>query len=413
MKGLKYPILVITANETINEQERLKALEDYAILDTLSEIEYDNITSLAAQICQTKISLISLIDNKRQWFKSKVGISVSETPKEYAFCAHAINSPKEIFIVEDARKDIRFHDNPMVTGQPNIVFYAGIPLETEDGFALGTLCVLDDKPHDLTESQLDALRVLSNHTLALLALRKKKKELEQSLLQLQEKNAKLENFAMIAAHDIKSPIRNILSLSTFLLEDHSAQLDTEGIFLAENIKKASIKLNDLINALLQYAKSDKAISDNPSAIHLTDFCNELKAMLIGYENFELIFNLELETIYTNLTALTQILLNLISNAAKYNFKPHIKIEISITVKENEILVSVKDNGEGIDPAHQEKIFDMFKILTNKDRFGKKGNGIGLAIVKEKIELLGGKIWLESTPKIGTTFYFTLKNQVSV
>lgn len=404
---------MIPAKDTVNEQERLNALEEYGILDTLSEAEYDNITTLAAQICQTKISLISLIDKDRQWFKSKFGLAATETPKELAFCAHAIHSPKELFLVQDARKDIRFHDNPLVTGQPHIVFYAGMPLETEEGFALGTLCVLNDKPTILTTAQIDALKVLSNHVLVLLELRKKKKELEESLLQVQEKNAKLENFTMIAAHDIKSPIRNITALSNILLEDHAAQLDKEGLFIAENIKKASLKLNDLVEALLKYAKSDKAIATKPCAIDVKEFCNDLNEMLLGYENFELDFNVQVKTIYTNLTALTQILLNLISNAAKYNFKPIIKIKVNIELKDENILISVKDNGEGIAPEYQEKIFDMFKILTNKDRFGKKGNGIGLAIVKEKIELLGGKIWLESAPKMGTTFYFTLKNQVSV
>jgi signal transduction histidine kinase len=404
---------MIAAKETVNELERLKALEGYAILDTLSEVDYDNLTALAAQICNTKISLISLIDEKRQWFKSKHGLAVSETPREYAFCAHAINQPKEIFIVEDARKDYRFHDNPLVIGDPNIVFYAGVPLENEEGYALGTLCVLDDKPNELKQEQLDALKVLSNHTLTLLELRKTKKELEQSLIKLEEKNAKLESFAMIAAHDIKSPIRNITSLANILLEDHSPNLDKAGVTLIESIKTASIKLNGLVDALLQYAKSDKSIADKPSAIHVRDFCEELKAMLVGYENLNLDFVIQAELIHTNLTALTQILLNLISNAVKYNFKPTVEIKVNISLQADEIFISVKDNGEGIAFEFQERIFDMFKILTNKDRFGKKGNGIGLATVKEKVELLGGKIWLESTPKIGTTFYFTLKNQVSV
>jgi len=404
---------MITPIEPSNETERVIALNEYSVMDSLSEEDFDNITTIAAQICRTKISLITLIDGNRQWFKSSYGLSVTETSKEIAFCAHAINKPKELFIVEDARIDNRFYDNPLVVGNPNIVFYAGIPLENDEGFALGTLCVIDDKVNSLSEEQLNTLKVLSRHVLTLLELRKTKIELEKSLLKLQEKNAKLENFAMIAAHDLKSPINNIMTLSTILIEDHSANLNEEGVYVLENIKTATNKLSELIDSLLRYARSDKSIADKITSINVQSFCKELQSILIGYENLNLSFTIQTEIIFTNLTAITQILLNLISNAIKYNFKPVIEISVTISLFEDEIVVSVKDNGEGVEEAFKENIFDIFKVLTNKDRFGKKGSGIGLASVKENVELLGGKIWLESTPKIGSTFYFTLKNQVSV
>jgi signal transduction histidine kinase len=395
-----------------NETERLKALASYQILDTLSETEYDNLTTLAAQICNTKISLISLIDEKRQWFKSRYGLAVNETPRELAFCAHAINKPDETLIIPDARSDKRFHDNPLVIGHPNIVFYAGVPLQNDDGLALGTLCVLDDKPNNLSEAQLKALRILSDNVLTLFELRKKKHELEQSLISLETKNAKLESFAMIAAHDIKAPIRNVMALSNILLEDHRKELNTETTFLIEHIQKATIKLSDLVDALLQFAKSTKSVADSISEIDVESFCKELKLLLQGTDNLQLNFQIEATHIYTNITAFTQILINLISNAIKYNYKTEIKVDVCIKLKGDEIYVSVKDNGEGIAPEYHEKIFECFRVMTNKDRFGKKGHGIGLASVKEHVELLGGKIWLKSEPKVGSTFYFTLKNQVS-
>ena len=120
-----------------NEQQRLDALKEYSILDTLPEKEFDEITALASYICKTPISLISLIDDKRQWFKSKQGLSVNETAKEIAFCAHAINKPDEVFIIPDSRKDDRFHDNPLVTAAPFVIFYAGVPLKSENGLPLG------------------------------------------------------------------------------------------------------------------------------------------------------------------------------------------------------------------------------------------------------------------------------------
>ncbi len=163
-----------------NENERLKELDSYNIIGEMENFDYDFLTQMASQICGTKISLISLITDEKQWFLSHHGLKVRETDKEFAFCAHAINKPEELFVVEDSRKDERFHDNPLVTGDPEVIFYAGVPLVNENGFPLGTLCVIDNNPKVLNEQQIQSLKMLSKQVLNLLELRRKTKELNQS-----------------------------------------------------------------------------------------------------------------------------------------------------------------------------------------------------------------------------------------
>lgn len=154
-----------------NEADRLEALRRYQVLDTPAEQEYDDLCYLAAQICGTRFAMISLVDQDRQWFKSKVGADVSETPREIAFCAHAILQP-DTLVVENALADERFSDNPMVLSGPKLRFYAGTPLITPDGFPIGTICVSDSQPRQLTAEQLEALRALGRQVINQLELRK-------------------------------------------------------------------------------------------------------------------------------------------------------------------------------------------------------------------------------------------------
>jgi GAF domain-containing protein len=159
-----------------HERKRLKVLWQYDVLDTVPEVLFDDLTELAARICEAPIALISLVDEKRQWFKSKVGITVSETSRDVSFCAHAIKQT-DLFIVPDATKDERFAKNPLVTSDPKIRFYAGAPLITPDGYALGTLCVIDKTPRELRPDQKHALSILARHVVSQLELRRRSHEL--------------------------------------------------------------------------------------------------------------------------------------------------------------------------------------------------------------------------------------------
>tara|TARA_R110002126_G_scaffold4491_3_gene23586 strand:- start:1102 stop:2256 length:1155 start_codon:yes stop_codon:yes gene_type:complete len=383
-------------------------LRSYSILDTLPESDYDNITKIAAEICGTPISLISLIDDKRQWFKSHHGLDATETPKEYAFCGHAINTPNDVFIVQDARKDERFHDNPLVTGDPHVIFYAGVPLVSEAGLPLGTLCVIDHKPNLLSQSQISSLSALSNQVINLLELRKSKQQLERTIMELEEKNEGLERFAVVAAHDLKTPLINISSLAQLFQNQYKDILDSEGLEMLEMIIGSSGNLIGLIDGLLQYSKSESLLREGKSDIELQMLRTDLEGLFNYDHQLKLVLKSDLTKIKAHKTALHQILINLITNAIKYHDKETVEIELGVSESDTHFLFYVKDNGPGIETIHQERIFKIFEKLAATDKFGVRGNGIGLATVKKIVEKLGGAIRVESDLGKGAKFIFSLE-----
>lgn len=150
------------------EQARQRTLDGYHLLDTLPEASYDDIVRIASQLCGVPSALISLVDGDRQWFKARVGLDIRQTPRDIAFCDHAIRAPTEPMVVEDATEDARFSQNPLVTGETGIRFYAGVPLQAANGDALGTVCVIDQVPRSLTDAQLAGLQALARLTVVLM-----------------------------------------------------------------------------------------------------------------------------------------------------------------------------------------------------------------------------------------------------
>lgn len=171
-RGWHYtPRVTTDPGPTQHEAARLAALRTLAVLDTEAEPQLDNLTQLAADLLGLPIALVSLVDADRQWFKSRVGLGATQTPREHAFCAHAIHGT-DVFVVNDATEDPRFADNPLVTGDPNIRFYAGAPLVTREGHALGTLCVIGDAPRDCSGKEARILEALARQVMTLLEYRK-------------------------------------------------------------------------------------------------------------------------------------------------------------------------------------------------------------------------------------------------
>lgn len=385
-----------------NEKERLEALQAYKILDTLPESSFDSITSIAAFICNTPISLVSLIDKDRQWFKSKQGLGVSETPREQAFCAHAINNPKEIMIVEDSLKDERFANNPLVQGEPHIRFYAGAPLVTNEGFPLGTLCIIDCVPRHLDESQLKALSDLASQVMVQFQLRKQLIEMEELKLRLEKQFYEAERFAHLVSHDIKAPLRGIAALANYIIKEARNELNPEVSDYLNQIQERANKTIGLVEGILKHTLStnyEVNLEWINARLLLRDVA-ELSAVPA-----DIVFTSEttITEVYSDRVILIQILINLLNNAVKYGVSPNPKIQIRIKQTLTEWKIEVKDNGPGVLPEHQMRIFEMFQTLGKADRFGNKGTGIGLCTVKSLVQLLHGRIELKSGLRKGCLF----------
>ena len=398
---------MIAPDKFTKEKERIKSLKAYSILDTLPEAEYDNLTILASQICETPVALITFVDDNRQWFKSRKGLDIDETPREISFCAHAINDTNPVFEISDARQDTRFRDNPLVSGTNNIVFYAGASIKNLNGLPLGTICVIDHKPKTLTEAQKTALQALADQTMKLLELRANKIELDKTMFALKKKNDDLERFAYIAAHDLKSPVVNISGLTDFFMENYGNLIDLEGIEVINLIKSSTVKLKEMIDNLLLHSKSNLLDKENCNEVFIADLEKDFSNLYVFKDNCIITFKTTANSMCVDKIAFEQILNNLVTNAIKYNDEEKIKIDIIITEELDFYMITVTDNGIGISKENQKNIFDLFTIVEGVDRFGVKGTGIGLATVKKIVEDLGGTISVHSKLGEGSKFFFTL------
>lgn len=389
-----------------NDKERIAALKSYGILDTLHEREYDDIARLASYICKTPVSLITFVDEDRQVFKSSHGMNATFNSREYGFCAHGINSPDH-FIVNDTQKDVRFQDHPMVIGEPHIAFYAGIPLIDPEGYTLGTLCVIDDKPRKLSKEQLLALKSLSNQVVKLLELRKTNQTLTDSQKRLQVFSTQMQEFAYVASHDLKEPARMVKSFMKLLEEGYANQLDENAKRYINFAVDGAERMTLLIDELLTYSRLDN-LKEIREEINIKSLLDDVFLFLSGlFEEKEAVVHVgEMPSIVASRTALKIVFQNLIVNALKYRSeKVRPVINITSEDKNTHWQFAVQDNGLGISKEYHEEIFKLFKRLHAKEEFS--GTGMGLASCKKIVESFGGKLWVESELNKGSTFYFTI------
>ena len=392
MKAPKFPT---------NEEERLIAVKSYSIIDTLPESDYDNLTELAATICDVPIALITILNKERNFFKSHYGIALNESSRELSFCGHAILE-KDIFIVNDAREDIRFIDNPLLKEQ-NVVFYAGVPLLDPSGYELGTICIFDHIPRELNESQIKALKTLGRQVVNLLELRKKNTNLNLIKGELEERNIQLKSFASLVSHDLKSPLSNIIALTELLKEENEKNHSKDSLQYLDYIEDSTTVLKDYIDGILNYYSSDELLISTKEDIKLSEIADDIKHILIS-ENEQLLFS-DAVIKNVNKAALSQILINLVDNALKYNNKKDRTVEIRYERLPTHHKFSVIDNGIGIPLDQQEEIFEIFKTIKND--FVKSNTGIGLSTVKNLVKKLKGQISVVSEIGKGSTFSFTI------
>ena len=411
-----------------NETERLDTLKAYKILDTLPEKDFDDIVRIASQICQTPISTITIVDENRQWFNAKSGIEGDGGPRELSFCAHAIVQPDRPFIIEDARQDERFSDNPLTVGSPHVVFYAGIPLVAENGHALGTLCVIDSSPRSLKDEQVVALKALASQAMGQLELRKKTFELMETKESLELKNFALteakdnlevalkakSTFLSMMSHEIRSPLHAILGNINLLLEE-SPRPDQEDPLNV--LRFTGETLLSIINDILDFSKLEagKVQLENIS-FNVRDLVKNIASINLHRAKDQ--GNKILIEIADNVPnyvggdpiRLVQVINNLVSNAVK--FTKNGTITIRVTLKEqletdNILTIEVIDTGIGIPQEAVNLIFEEFVQASNKTTRQFGGTGLGLAIIRKILELFGTRIFVESEVGKGSTFKFDL------
>jgi len=402
-----------------NEEERLEALRSYEILDTLPESAFDDLVHLASEICNVPIALMSLIDRERQWFKSAVGLGETETPRDHAFCAHAILQD-DIFAVPDAAEDSRFADNPLVAAAPHIRFYAGWPLATRAGLKLGTLCVIDRVPRHLSDFQKRALQTLAAQVVAHLELRLQMRELAKRAIIIRTQRDALDllqrqkdELATLIVHDLKNPLAAILSNAQFSLEETLTGPAREAML---DIATSTQTMHGLVMNLLDVSRGDEGkLVPHWGNVNLGDLTREVCQITrrrAEDRSQEMIVTSRLadDVVRGDADLLRRVIENLIDNALKYSnsMSPGtIAIELSET-SDDLVELAVKDRGPGVPAAYRETIFERFAQLEGGVASYARSRGLGLTFCRLAVEAHGGTITVLDNVPQGSVFRVRLR-----
>lgn len=394
-----------TSTTAISERERIDFLNSLKLFDTLPEDEFDMLTQMASKYLSAPVSLFSIVDDHRQWFKSRVGVDMCETPRDISFCSHAIQQ-KDLFVVENADEDPLFANNPLVTAKDNAVkFYTGVPIIIEGKYAIGTLCILDYKPRVLSDEEQELLKNLGKQIEKLIELRMLNNKAKAQQKELLEQHERLKEFAGVISHDMKMPLANLIITSDILKKKYSSILDTDGINYLEYLKTSSLTLSDYISNILKYYESDGLVKESKTTFDIFELLEEIIEILHVNELCTILLPEENLILHANKAAVEQVLLNLFTNAIKYNDKKNTEIKVDCYEDEVFYNFSVTDNGKGIAPEKLHLIFNLYETLDATDKKGNKGHGIGLSMVKKICQSLGGDIEVTSEVGNGCCFSF--------
>lgn len=392
-----------------DEAERLYDLYSYHILDSAPEADFDYIVEIAAHICQVPIALVSLIDLDRQWFKARVGIDAEETCRDVAFCAHAILQ-EDVFEINDATRDPRFSDNPLVTGSPHIRAYMGAPLISDRGSKLGTLCVIDSTPRVFDDDQRNILKKLARQVVALLELRREKQQA------ISANKAKSEFLASMS-HELRTPLNSILGFCQLLQTESNEKFDTAALEALAYIRQGAETLESLISNLLDFSQID--IGKNEVVIqpvHVKKLFAEIMALLQPladkksislclYQPEDKLGNWQDMTVNADYHKLKKVLFNIGSNAIKYN-KTGGKVTLKADITpEQKVKLSIIDDGQGVPEQELAALFKPFSRMDNTTN--SEGIGLGLSIAKALVNLMGGEVGANNNSDQGLSVWVEL------
>jgi signal transduction histidine kinase len=379
------------ARERSDEAARLFALHSYHVLDTPAEARFDRITKLLARALDVPMALISLVDAERQWFKARYGLDAESTPRDVAFCAHAIRGG-ETMVVEDAQKDARFAENPLVLGAPFVRFYAGAPLLTPEGHRLGTLCAIDQKPRTLDSEQHALLEQLSQLVMDLFELRR--------LARLKQD---VDETVHALAHDLRPGLHQMKSFGELIASDSENRLSQRSQRYLALIQEVSERTRTRLDAVRDFLHASEVhevarvqTANVVSGVlaklsHLVD--KRAATIEVGPLLPVLGRQVQIETLFTHL----------LDNALKYSGE-HAKISVSSERLTDRVLFEVNDSGPGIPDGQRGRALRLFQRLHGADT---PGNGVGLALCRKIVEVGGGKLLITERPGGGAAIRFTL------